>query len=115
MNDCQAYLKLVSDVLSSGLPNYRSVRVPLPSIFNWDYLQKHISSYHDGTLLDYLIFGFPLSIGEREWIVSNATDNHHSALVYPTETDAFFEKELREKALFGPFDTKSHPAFLGPH
>ena len=92
MNDGQAYLALVSDVLSSGLPNYRSVRVPLPSVFNWDYLQRHVSSYHDGRLLDYIKFGVPLGISNRKQIVSNATENHHSALAYPVEIDAFFEK-----------------------
>ena len=111
MNDCQAYLALVSDVLSLGLPNYHSIRVPLPSVFNWDYLQKHISSYHDGRLLDYIMFGVPLGIGDRKQIVSNATENHYSALAYPAEIDAFFKKELREGALFGPFETKPHPAF----
>ena len=33
MQDSQAYLSLVSDVLSSGVPNYRSIRAPLPSFF----------------------------------------------------------------------------------
>ena len=54
MNDHQAYLSLVSDILSSGLPYYCTVHVPLPSVFNWDYLQEHGGSYHDGKLIDYL-------------------------------------------------------------
>ena len=111
MNDCQAYLQLVSDVLSSGLPNYRSVRVPLQSVFNWKYLQQHISSYHDGKLIDYLMFGFPLGIGDRTQIENNATQNHQSALAYECEIDAFFQKELEHKALFGPFEEKPHAAF----
>ena len=111
MNDCQAYLSLVSDVLSSGLPNYLADRVPIPSVFNWDYLQKHIRSYHDGRLLDYLKFGFPLGIGEHERIVNNAKDNPHSTLPYAKDIDAFFEKELQEGALFGLFDVEPHPAF----
>ena len=32
MHDCQAYLSLVSDILSSGLPHYSAVSVPLPSV-----------------------------------------------------------------------------------
>ena len=112
MNDCQAYLQLVSDVLSSGLPNYRSVRVPLQSVFNWKYLQQHISSYHDGKLIDYLMFGFPLGIGDRTQIETNATQNHQSALAYEREIDAFFQKELEHKALFGPFDEKLSGMYL---
>ena len=71
MNDHQAYLSLVSDILSSGLPYYHSMRIPLPSVFNWDYLQKHIDSYHDGRLIDYLKFGFPLGLSYRDQIRSN--------------------------------------------
>ena len=33
MRDSQAYLSLVSDILSSGLPNQRAVCVPMPSAF----------------------------------------------------------------------------------
>ena len=40
INDCQAYLSLVSDVLSFCLSNYYTVRVPLPLVFNWNYLQN---------------------------------------------------------------------------
>ena len=111
MNDCQAYLQLVSDVLSSGLPNYHSVRVPLQSVFKWKYLQQHISSYNDGKLIDYLMFGFPLGIEDRTQIKTNATQNHYSALAYESEIDAFFQKELEYKALFGPFDEEPHVAF----
>ena len=115
MNDQQAYPSLVSDVLSSGLPNYRSVRVPLPSVFNWDYLQQHIGPYHDGKLMDYLKFGFPLGLASKEQFRSNATDNHASANDYKDKFDAFFCKELEEAALFGPFDTEPHPAFTWAH
>ena len=91
MQDSEAYLSLVSDVLSSGLPNYRSVRVPLPSVFNWDYLQEHIESYHDGRLLDYLKFGFPLGLKDHHLVTSKA-------LPYAADIDAFFQKELKENA-----------------
>ena len=111
MKDHKAYLALVSDVLASGLPNYHSVRVPLPSVFNWSYLQQHIGSYHDGKLLDYLKFGFPLNIASREQITNNAQDNHASANEYGEEIDAFFKTELEEGALFGPFEEEPHPVF----
>ena len=62
MKDHKAYLSLVSNILAFGLPNYRSVRVLLPSVFNWDYLQQHVRSYHDSRLLDYLKFGFPVGL-----------------------------------------------------
>ena len=69
---------------------------------------KHIRSYHDSRLLDYLKFGFLLGIGEE--IVNNAKDNKNSALAYAKDIDAFFEKELQEGALFDPLDVEPHPA-----
>ena len=111
MNDQEAYLSLVSDILSSGLPNYHAIRVPLPSIFNWSYLQQHIGSYHDGRLIGYLKFGFPLGLASRNQICSNVLDNHASANDYKDEIDELFCQELEEGALFGPFDHKPHAAF----
>ena len=101
----------MSDILSLGLLNYQLVRVPLPSVFNWSYLQQYIGSYHDDRLIDYLKFGFPLGLASKNKIQSNAMDNHASANDYKGEIDAFLCKELGEGALFGPFDTEPHPVF----
>ena len=38
-------------------------------------------------------------------------DNHSSANEYAQEVDAFLCKEMKEGALFGPFDEEPHPAF----
>ena len=111
MSDSDAYLAAVSDILASGLPNYRGWRIPLPSVFNWKYIEKHIGSYHDGRLIDYLKFGFPLSIQDRSNIKNHATKNHHSAISYSHKIDSFLEKELQEGAIFGPFDEIPHPEF----
>ena len=72
MNDSKAYLAAVFDILSSGLLNYCGGRIPLPSVFNWNYTEKYIGLYHDG-LLNYLKFGFPLGLHNREGIRNNAT------------------------------------------
>ena len=55
----------------------------------------------------------PLGIKDHNHniIQSNARNNHHSALIYADEIDAFFEKELKEGALFGLFHDEPHPAF----
>ena len=42
MNNSEAYLAAVSDILSSGLPNYCGRRLPFPSVFNWKYIEKDI-------------------------------------------------------------------------
>ena len=111
MNDPAAYLELVDLILASGLPNYKAVRVPLPSGFNWDYIEHQIQDYHDKIILDYIKFGFPLSIKTDCPIKSNAEDNHPSAKAYPGEVTQFIQEELAHDALFGPFDQIPHPAF----
>ena len=58
MNDPIEYLRVVDLILASGLPNYKSVRIPLPSGFNWDYIEQQIQDYHDKIILDYIKFGF---------------------------------------------------------
>ena len=94
MNDSKAYLAAVSDILSSGLPNYLGRQIPFPSVFNWNYIENYIGLFHDGQLLDYLKFGFPLSLHNREGIRSNATSNHYSATAYANEIGKFIDKEL---------------------
>ena len=111
MDDPTAYLKVVDRVLASKLPNYRKVRIPLPSGFNWDYIEQHIQDYHDKIILDYIKFGFPLNIDNNCPIKSNAQDNHASAKAYAGAVSQFIQEELDHKALFGPFSTSPHPAF----
>ena len=111
MNNSGAYLATVFDILSSGLPNYRGMRIPLPSVFNWKYIEKHIGSYHDGHLIDYLKFGFPLGLQGCEGIRSNAIANHHSAIAYADDIDKFISKELQGKAILRPFNEIPHPQF----
>ena len=53
MNESKAYLAAVSDILSAGIPYYCGKRIPLLSVFNWKFIDKHIGSYHDGPLVDY--------------------------------------------------------------
>ena len=111
MKDPAAYLDLVDLILASGLPNYKSVRVPLPSGFDWEYIELQIQDYHDKVILDYIKFGFPLSINLDRLIKSNAEDNHSSAKAYPREVTQFIQEELSHDALFGPFDQIPHLAF----
>ena len=54
--------------------------------------------------------GFPLNIKFLNSRRSNATINHHSALAFPTEIDAFFKSQLEQGVLFVPFDSNPHPA-----
>ena len=94
MNDPQSYLRAVDLISASGLPNYRAVRIPLPSAFDLEYLEQQMVDYHDKVVLDYITLGFPLGIARRSHIVSNATENHASAKAYSDEVSSFISDEL---------------------
>ena len=111
MDDPSAYLRAVDLILASGVPNYRGVRIPLASGFNWEYIEQHIRDYHDKIVLDYIKFGFPLSIMTDQVIEPGAKDNHTSAKAYSGEVSHFISEELEHKALLGPFDQVPHPDF----
>ena len=103
MNDPIEYLRVVDLILASGLPNYKSVRIPLPSGFNWDYIEQQIQDYHDKIILDYIKFGFPLSINRDCSIRSNATDNHSSAKAYRDEVTQFIQGRIRSRCVTWSF------------
>ena len=111
MDDPQAYLHVVDLILASCPPNYKAVRIPLPSTYDWEYLEEQIIDYYDNKILDYIKFGFPLGISQRSNIISNANDNHASAKAYLDEVSSFIKEELSYNALLGPFDYQPHPSF----
>ena len=83
MSDTEAYLQAVDSVLRSGVPNYKGVRIPLSSSFNWDFLKANTIDYHDKALIDYIIYGLSLGLNPNHTITSNAVDNHPSARDFP--------------------------------
>ena len=111
MNDPESYLRAVDLISASGLPNYKAARIPLPSAFDCEYLEKQMVDYHDKVVLDYIKFGFPLGIKQWSQIISNTSENHASAKAYPDEVSAFIHDELAFDALLGPFEQKPHPLF----
>ena len=109
--DPREYLDLASAVEASGVPNYKGMRVPLPSSFNLKYIEKEIQDYNDQILLDYLRFGFPLGINKDRDIKNNATENHTSAKQFPQAIDEYIGAEINYGALLGPFDHPPHRNF----
>ena len=78
-NDSEQYLKLARTIRESGVPNYRQVRVPIKSGLNIEAWRHHLSDYKDQVLIQYLEYGFPLSIRDSESLTDLNTMNHFSA------------------------------------
>ena len=102
-----AYLKVASDVIASGVLNYKGYRVPLTSTFDLQYIKDNIGDYHDKALLDYLTFGFPLGIDNKFSIRNNASDHHASARAFYQ----YIQSEVKLEPLAGPFPQPPHEHF----
>ena len=77
-------------------------RYPLKSGLNLEAWTRLLFDYPDRKLLQYLIFGFPLSLSKPEALGNKVIKNHISALQYPEAVDGYLAKELKAGAIIGP-------------
>ena len=102
----------IADVIrQTGVPNYQTARIPLRSGLNIEAWEHLLSEYPDKFLIQYLKFGFPLSISNHDNLkISNVT-NHYSAIQYPQAVQDYISKELGHGALLGPVNCIQSPHF----
>ncbi len=102
-------------IRASGLPNYMSCRIPIPSKINVDYLQDNLKDYEDKEVVEFAKFGWPPG-NTAEAHSSGPVANHNSAVNHPSHVDKFVEVELKDRAIIGGFDTIpfSSPTFFSP-
>ena len=100
------YLSIAETIKVTGVPNYISARIPIKSDLNLDAWEHHLRDYPDKRLLQYLKFGFPLSLAKSEELCNNDIVNHYSALQYPDQVRQYINKEMDLGAILGPL---SHP------
>ena len=93
-------------VLRSGVPNYLSARISLPTGFNIRTWRKCLHDY-DRELCDFLEFGWPMDY-KRHIAPTSTCYNHSSALSHSNDVIAYIDKERDYGALVGPF---IHPPF----
>ena len=89
-------------VKNTGEYNYQHARIRVPTELHINNWRQLCSNYHDPLLLDYLEFGFPLCIDRSKLKFTEFVDNHHSAVNFPHDMDAYFTKELSHKTIVGP-------------
>ena len=65
-------------IRSTGKPNYTEARIPIASGLNISAWEKALDGYPDQMLIQYLKFGFPLSI------INPDTHTIYSILIYKT-------------------------------
>ena len=84
------------------MPNFKGCRLQIPSGFNFRFLDKELSSYHDKIVVDLLRFGFPLD--HNNITGSNVIpSNHAGARNFPNQIRGILNKEIETGATIGPF------------
>ena len=100
--DSEQYLKLAKTITESGVSNYRQVRVPIKSDLNIEAWRRQLYDYKDQVLLQYLEYGFPLSIKESKSLTEQSIINHSSATQHHQAVSSYLAKESHFGAIVGP-------------
>ena len=101
-SDLDFYLKVARTIRQSGVANYRQIRIPVISGLNIQAWQHHLRDYCDQKLVQYLQYGFPLSIRNPDILVSQDIRNNFSALQHQEAVASYLAKEKSLGAITGP-------------
>ena len=105
------YISMAIVIRSTGLPNYKQARLPVHSNLNIEAWERLLVNSPNTRLLDYLKFGFPLSLFNHESLHNREVVNHFSALQHPKAVIEHLHKEVDLGAILGPFDNIPHHEF----
>ena len=100
--DSEQYLKLAKTIRESGVSNYRQGRVPIKSDLNIEAWRHQLYNYKDQVLLQYLEYGFPLSIKDSKSLAEQNIINHFSATQHHRAVSSYLAKERHLGAIMGP-------------
>ena len=102
----------IADIIrNTHVPNYRAARIPIKSGLNVEAWETHLQGYSDKRVLQYIKFGYPLSISNAEELCNKDSTNHYSARQYPSEVQKYIDKEKSLGALLGPVPSIVHPHY----
>ena len=96
------HLKIYDIVRSTGLPNYLSARIQIPSYINCDAWDHLLEGYADAEIANFLRYGWPSGYTAPTPPIPSDT-NHPSALCFPADVTKFLDKEVKLGAMLGPF------------
>ena len=74
--------RISQTIKETAKPNDRYVHLPLKSGLNIEVWEKDVADYQNERILNYLKFGFPLSLTNTEVLDNQNVINHYSALTY---------------------------------
>ena len=89
-------------IQNTNLPNYKMARIPVSSSLNIEAWEQYLSDYPDKRVVQYLKFGFPLSLSDNNDLHNTDISNHASAIQYPEAVEEYLNKEISLGAILGP-------------
>ena len=97
------YIHMATVIQATGLPNYRLARFPIQSGLNIEAWRHHLKGYYNEKLIEYLTYGFPLSLQHDTCLNNTVVVNHYSARQFPANIKSYLDKEISLGAILGPF------------
>ena len=105
------YIAAAQIIKDTGLPNYRQARIPVISDLNIAAWEEYLADYPDPFLLQYIKFGFPLSLIADCRLSDTQVHNHFSANQHPDSVQDDLDKEIQLGAILGPVDKVEFEGF----
>ena len=66
--------------------------------------ESRLEDYPDKIVINYLKFGFPLSLVSHEGLNNKQVTNYYSSIAFPQTIQEYFDKEVSLGAILGPVD-----------
>ena len=82
--------------------NYAQARTPLEAGLNLEEWEHELKDYPDQMIIQYLKFGFPLSLVNPNRLSSTFIKNHHSAIQFSDAVQSYLDNEVALGAMLGP-------------
>ena len=120
------YISMVRAIKLTNLPNYNAAIFLVYSELNVDAWHHHLKGYHNKKLIEYLTYGFPLSLQDHTNLSNNTVTDNYSAIVltsaipllptiilpqFPLDIQQYLNKEISLDAILGPFSHIKLPDF----
>ena len=97
------YIHMANIIEATGLPNNKLARFPIQSGLNLDAWRHYLKDYHNKKLIEYLTYGFTLSLQNGTQLGNTVVNNHYSAKQFPADVQLYLDKEISLGTILGPF------------
>ena len=111
LNSIDTLLNIANIIRDTGQPNYKCARIPIKSGLQVEAWEKYLRDYSDRRVLQYMKFGFSLSLINPSELNNTKITNHFLACQYPQQVQEYIDKELSLGAILGPVDSIVHEQF----